>query len=101
MASNPAKAIIASEDYQLFIKQRSRLSWLCFSLAVSVVFIFDLLSTHFPAIVSATISSNSVITVGVVLVYLILIFIVALALYYTHWVNREFIKITSSHLIKS
>lgn len=101
MLSEKEKLIIQSVDYISFVEKRSRLSWWLFILTTSMVVIYDVISIFFPSLAGSPVFSDGVLSYGVVSAFVIVLLIVASAIYYVYWVNREFSLLHSMLSIKS
>lgn len=90
MLSDTEKRIIQSRHFQLLLSKRRRLRWLLVLVTVGLYVGFNLAAVYAPALLSMPVTASSVVTLGIVMAYFIMLLGIVLTLYYVHVANTAF-----------
>ena len=87
---------ITAAAYLKFRRTHDRLSRALLSVLLSLVLAFDFLSVYVKEFMGSPLLVNSVISIGIVIALLIILFILAAALYYVRRINSAYLHMHQS-----
>ena len=87
---------IDSAAYRKFRRIHDRLSWTLIGALIGLVLAFDLLSVYAQGFMGAPLVQGSVISVGMLMALLIILVILAAALYYVLRINSAYLEMHES-----
>lgn len=82
--------------YRTFRRIHNRLSWILISGLIGLVLVFDLLSVFAREFMGAPLAEGSVISIGILIALLIVLVILAAALYYVLKINSAYLDMHGS-----
>ena len=82
---------VASAAYLKFRRIHNRLSWTLLSVLIGLVLAFDLFSVYAKEFMGSPLTEGGVISIGIMVALLIVLLILAAALYYVRRINRAYL----------